>query len=56
MRKTKEGNLSFFMIFGYDNYLLFSWMDHVPEIGYLEEMLRPFADSEVGYVAAVYLR
>ena len=53
--KCKEGNLAYF----YDNYGYYRYefviqmdADHVPEAGYLEEMLRPFADPAVGYVSA----
>ena len=39
---------------GYDRYDFVSQLDadHVPEPTYLAEMLRPFADPTVGYVAA----
>ena len=53
--KCKEGNLAYFYDrWGYDNYEFVVQMDadHVPEQGYLEEMLRPFANPRVGYVAA----
>lgn len=53
--RCKEGNLAYF----YDNwgYYLYDVVcqldaDHVPQPGYLREMLRPFADPEVGYVSA----
>ncbi|OGM27713.1 hypothetical protein A3D00_00460 [Candidatus Woesebacteria bacterium RIFCSPHIGHO2_02_FULL_38_9] len=54
-KKCKEGNLAYFYDqWGYDKYDFVAQMDadHVPEIGYLEEMLRPFADPKVGYVSA----
>jgi cellulose synthase (UDP-forming) len=53
--RCKEGNLAFFYDhYGYDNYDLVVQLDadHVPQPGYLEEMLRPFADPQVGYVSA----
>ena len=53
--RCKEGNLSFFYnSFGYREYDFVVQMDadHVPQKGYLEEMLRPFCDPEVGYVSA----
>jgi cellulose synthase (UDP-forming) len=53
--KCKEGNLAFFYdTYGYENYDFVVQLDadHVPEPGYLEEMLRPFLDAEVGYVSA----
>jgi cellulose synthase (UDP-forming) len=53
--RCKEGNLAFFYDhYGYDNYDFVVQLDadHVPEHGYLEEMLRPFLDPEVGYVSA----
>jgi len=53
--RCKEGNLSYF----YDRvgYAAYDFVvqldaDHVPEPGYLTEMIRPFADPGVGYVAA----
>lgn len=53
--KCKEGNLAYF----YDKhgYELFDVVvqldaDHVPAAGYLEAMVRPFADPGVGYVSA----
>jgi cellulose synthase (UDP-forming) len=51
----KEGNLAYFYDhYGYVNYDFVVQMDadHVPSDGYLEEMLRPFADPSVGYVSA----
>ncbi len=53
--RCKEGNLAFFYDhFGYDRYDFVVQLDadHVPEPGYLIEMLRPFADPSVGYVSA----
>ncbi|HEY1454763.1 MAG TPA: glycosyltransferase family 2 protein [Roseiarcus sp.] len=53
--RCKEGNLAFFYDhFGYGSYDFVSQLDadHVPEPGYLEEMLRPFIDPSVGYVSA----
>ena len=53
--KCKEGNLSYFYDhYGYDLYDIVVQMDadHVPEPGYLEEMVRPFSDPSVGYVSA----
>lgn len=53
--RSKEGNLAYFYDhYGYDNYDFVVQLDadHVPEAGYLEAMLRPFVDPEVGYVSA----
>ena len=53
--RCKEGNLAFFYDhFGYERYDFVVQLDadHVPEPGYLVEMLRPFADLTVGYVSA----
>ncbi len=53
--RCKEGNLAYFYDhWGYDDYDVVSQLDadHVPQPGYLREMLRPFADPEVGYVSA----
>ena len=53
--RCKEGNLAYFYDhWGYDDYDIVSQLDadHVPQLGYLREMLRPFADSDVGYVSA----
>uniref|UniRef100_Q6W2D5 Cellulose synthase catalytic subunit [UDP-forming] n=2 Tax=Sinorhizobium fredii (strain NBRC 101917 / NGR234) TaxID=394 RepID=Q6W2D5_SINFN len=53
--RCKEGNLAFFYDhYGYDRYDFVAQLDadHVPEPGYLFEMLRPFADPKVGYVSA----
>jgi cellulose synthase (UDP-forming) len=55
-QKCKEGNLAYFyeVMGGYDRYDFVAQLDadHVPEPTYLAEMLRPFADPTVGYVAA----
>lgn len=53
--RCKEGNLAFFYDHhGYDYYDFVVQLDadHVPEPGYLFQMLRPFADPAVGYVSA----
>ena len=53
--RCKEGNLAFFYDhYGYDRYDFVVQLDadHVPEAGYLVEMLRPFTDPDVGYVSA----
>lgn len=53
--RCKEGNLAFFYDhYGYDRYDVVSQLDadHVPTPGYLEQMLIPFADPDVGYVSA----
>jgi cellulose synthase/poly-beta-1,6-N-acetylglucosamine synthase-like glycosyltransferase len=53
--RCKEGNLAFFYDrFGYERYDFVAQMDadHVPAPGYLWQILRPFADSNVGYVSA----
>lgn len=53
--KCKEGNLAYFYDhYGYEQYDFVSQLDadHIPELGYLEAMLRPFLDDRVGYVAA----
>jgi len=53
--RCKEGNLAYFYDkYGYQQYDFVIQMDadHIPERGYLREMLRPFADSAVGYVSA----
>lgn len=53
--RCKEGNLAFFYDhWGYDEYDIVSQLDadHVPQPGYLREMIRPFADPGVGYVTA----
>lgn len=53
--RCKEGNLAFFYDqYGYERYDFVVQLDadHVPEPGYLSQMLRPFADPAVGYVSA----
>ncbi len=53
--RCKEGNLAFFYDhWGYADYDIVSQMDadHIPQPGYLREMIRPFADPGVGYVSA----
>jgi cellulose synthase (UDP-forming) len=53
--KCKEGNLAFFYDnWGYDNYDVVAQLDcdHRPSPTYLTEMVRPFSDPAVGYVAA----
>lgn len=53
--RCKEGNLAYFYDhYGYDAYDIVVQLDadHVPQPGYLREMLRPFADPGVGYVSA----
>jgi cellulose synthase (UDP-forming) len=54
--KCKEGNLAYFyeVMGGYDRYDFVSQLDadHVPEPTYLAEMIRPFIDPTIGYVAA----
>lgn len=53
--RCKEGNLAFFYDhWGYRDYDAVAQLDcdHVPEPSYLAEMIRPFADDTVGYVAA----
>lgn len=53
--RCKEGNLAFFYDhYGYDGYDFVVQLDadHVPDEGYLFQMLRPFADPAVGYVSA----
>ncbi len=52
--RSKEGNLAYFYdTVGYRSYDVVVQLDadHVPAPGYLEAMLRPFADPKVGYVA-----
>lgn len=54
-KRCKEGNLAYFYDhYGYCDYDVVSQLDcdHVPEPTYLAEMIRPFGDSSVGYVAA----
>lgn len=53
--RCKEGNLAFFYdTWGYRDYDVVVQLDcdHVPGPDYLTEMVRPFADPAVGYVAA----
>ncbi|RUM18395.1 N-acetylglucosaminyltransferase [Rhizobium vallis] len=53
--RCKEGNLAYFYDhFGYERYDFVAQFDadHVPTPTYLREILRPFADPEVGYVSA----
>jgi cellulose synthase (UDP-forming) len=53
--RCKEGNLAFFYDqYGYARYDFVVQLDadHVPEPGYLWQMLRPFSDHHVGYVSA----
>ncbi|WP_096785461.1 glycosyltransferase family 2 protein [Rhodobacter sp. CZR27] len=53
--RCKEGNLAFFYDhWGYRDYDIVAQLDadHVPQPGYLREILRPFADPGVGYVSA----
>ncbi len=53
--RCKEGNLAFFYDhWGYSDYDVVAQLDadHRPSRTYLREMVRPFADPTVGYVAA----
>lgn len=53
--RCKEGNLAYFYDhWGYQKYAVVAQLDcdHVPAPGYLAEMVRPFADPAIGYVAA----
>ncbi|WP_245670356.1 glycosyltransferase family 2 protein [Corynebacterium crudilactis] len=53
--RCKEGNLAYFYDnYGYENYDIVGQFDcdHIPEPDYLEAILRPFSDPNVGYVAA----
>lgn len=53
--RCKEGNLAYFYDqYGYEAYDFVAQLDadHVPQAGYLEAMLVPFADPRVGYVSA----
>lgn len=53
--RCKEGNLAYFYDhWGYDAYDFVSQLDadHVPQPGYLREILKGFADPKVGYVSA----
>lgn len=54
-RRCKEGNLAYFYDhYGYAMYDVVAQLDadHVPSRDYLREMVRPFSDASVGYVAA----
>jgi len=54
-RRCKEGNLAYFYDrWGYRSYDVVAQLDcdHVPAPGYLAEMVRPFSDPAIGYVAA----
>lgn len=53
--RCKEGNLAYFYDhYGYARYDFVCQFDadHVPDITYLREIMRPFADPAVGYVSA----
>ncbi len=53
--RCKEGNLAYFYDhWGYRDYDAVAQLDcdHVPSPGYLAEMIRPFGDPAIGYVAA----
>ena len=53
--KCKEGNLAYFYDqHGYNRYDIVVQLDadHIPGENYLEEMIRPFVNEEVGYVSA----
>jgi cellulose synthase/poly-beta-1,6-N-acetylglucosamine synthase-like glycosyltransferase len=53
--RCKEGNFAYFYDhWGYEQYDVVAQLDcdHVPEPDYLAEMLRPFGDPAIGYVAA----
>ncbi|WP_412079175.1 glycosyltransferase family 2 protein [Streptomyces xanthophaeus] len=53
--RCKEGNLAFFYDhWGYRDYDVVAQLDcdHVPSRTYLTEMVRPFSDPAIGYVAA----
>ena len=53
--RCKEGNLAYFYDkYGYEKYEFVSQLDadHVPSMGYLREVLKPFVDETVGYVTA----
>lgn len=53
--RCKEGNLAYFYDhYGYENYDFVSQLDadHVPQPGYLTEIMRGFRDPAVGYVSA----
>ncbi|MER6100410.1 glycosyltransferase family 2 protein [Streptomyces sp. NPDC001728] len=53
--RCKEGNLAYFYDhWGYEHYDVVAQLDcdHVPHPRYLAEVVRPFADPAIGYVAA----
>jgi len=53
--RCKEGNLAYFYDnWGYERYDVVAQLDcdHVPQPTYLAEVVRPFADPAIGYVAA----
>ncbi|GAA4988448.1 glycosyltransferase [Yinghuangia aomiensis] len=53
--RCKEGNLAYFYDhWGYGCYTVVAQLDvdHIPSPHYLTEMVRPFADPAIGYVAA----
>lgn len=53
--RCKEGNLAYFYDnYGYERYDFVAQFDadHVPELTYLREVMRPFSDPAVGYVSA----
>jgi cellulose synthase (UDP-forming) len=53
--RCKEGNLAFFYdTWGYRKYDVVAQLDadHIPEPSYLRQMVTPFVDENVGYVAA----
>ncbi|MNU71391.1 Cellulose synthase catalytic subunit [UDP-forming] [compost metagenome] len=53
--RCKEGNLAYFYDqYGYDRYDFVAQFDadHVPELTYLREVMKPFSDPAVGYVSA----
>ncbi len=53
--RCKEGNLAYFYDrWGYRSYAVVAQLDcdHVPAPGYLAEVVRPFSDPAIGYVAA----
>lgn len=53
--RCKEGNLAYFYDhWGYRHYTAVAQLDcdHVPTRSYLSEMIRPFSDPAIGYVAA----
>lgn len=53
--RCKEGNLAYFYdMYGYERYDFVAQLDadHIPNKNYLREIVRPFVDPSVGYVAA----